>query len=104
MTLLARKIQSRKVSFCFRFLVAVALFLAVVACDSAKPVAKSPMYRRPSGLIMALAFSPDGQVVTSGGSADVASLRRSGDTWLNGDVFATQNDTPGQKDYTLSLA
>jgi len=104
MTLLCRKIQNRKVSLCFGSLAAVALFLVVAACDSAKPVAKSPMYRRPSGLIMALAFSPDGQVVTSGGSADVASLRRSGDTWLNGDVFATQNDTPGQRDYTLSLA
>ena len=53
---------------------------------------------------MALAFSPDGQVITSGGSADVASLRRSGDAWLDGDVFATQNDNVSNRDYTLSLA
>ncbi len=100
--------RDSKAGLYVRCLIAVMVSLAVVACDSAKPVAKpvakSPSFRRPSGLIMALAFSPDGQVITSGGSASVASLRRSGDTWLDGDVFTTQNDVPGQRDYTLSLA
>jgi WD40 repeat protein len=90
------------------------VLLATGACGYTEPT----VIERPGGLLMSIAFAPDGQALTTASSsvntgaysgsedfistsmATVASLRKVGDTWTEGDTF----NSPGPSDIIQSIA